>query len=108
LFLHTEKNILIETNRYGVSKLLEVFFVREIASRITASSKPKIIVNCMTPGACRSEFDRESTGFAKLFGLLLQLLVARTTEAGSRTLVAGIAAGQESHGEYMADCIVAR
>jgi hypothetical protein len=62
----------------------------------------------MTPGACRSEFDRESTGFAKLFGLLLQLLVARTTEAGSRTLVAGIAAGQESHGEYMADCVVAR
>ena len=62
----------------------------------------------MTPGACRSEFNRESTGIAKLFGLLLQLLVARTTEAGSRTLVAGIAVGEESHGAYMADCVVAR
>jgi retinol dehydrogenase-12 len=103
-------NILIEIkqNRYGVSKLLQVFFVREIASRITASTKPRVTINCKTPGACRSEFDRESTGIAKLFGLLLQLLVARTTEAGSRTLVAGIAAGEASHGAYMADCVVAR
>ena len=35
-------------------------------------------------------------------------LIARTTEVGSRTLVAGAAAGMESQGGYMADCVVAR
>ena len=62
----------------------------------------------MTPGACRSDFFREVTGFAKLFLDFSKLIFARTTEAGSRTLVAGIAAGEESHGAYMADCVVAR
>jgi len=39
--------------------------------------------------------------------IFMNMLVARTTEAGSRTLVAGLAAGEESHGKYMADCRVA-
>lgn len=33
---------------------------------------------------------------------MLESVVARTTEAGSRTLVAAIAAGEESCGSYMA------
>ena len=32
-------------------------------------------------------------------------LMARTTEVGSRTLVAGACAGEGSHGKYMADCV---
>lgn len=65
---------------------------------------PEVIVNCMTPGACKSDFDRESTGIGKLMGGIMAALLARTTEAGARTLVAGIEAGVESHGGYMADC----
>lgn len=61
----------------------------------------------MTPGACKSDFHREDQGFDKFKKWLLSALLARSTEAGSRTLVAGIAAGEESHGEYMADCLVA-
>ena len=60
----------------------------------------------MTPGACVSEFDRESKGLAVLMNKILYAIVARTTEAGSRTLVAAIAAGEESQGGYMADCHV--
>ncbi len=34
------------------------------------------------------------------------LVLARTTEVGSRTLFAGTVAGEESHGMYMHDCRV--
>jgi hypothetical protein len=34
---------------------------------------------------------------------LFKLILARSTEVGSRTLVAGISAGLESHGAYMSD-----
>ncbi len=87
---------------------MEIFFVRELAKRINDSKKSKIIVNCMTPGACISDFDRESTGLKALLKALAGSIIARSTEAGSRTLVAGAAAGEESHGKYMADFAVRR
>jgi hypothetical protein len=61
----------------------------------------------MTPGACKSDFDRESTGFARFMGNIMSAVLARSTEIGSRTLIAGLAAGEESHGSYMADCRIA-
>jgi NAD(P)-dependent dehydrogenase (short-subunit alcohol dehydrogenase family) len=97
----------MSSGRYAVTKLLEVFFVRELGARIETSKKPKVLVNCMTPGACRSDFDRESTGLRKMVFRVMAALIARTTEMGSRTLVAGAAAELESQGGYMADCIVA-
>lgn len=83
--------------------------MRELASRSTRgpeSTTPTVIINCMTPGACKSDFDRESTGVGRTISHIMAAIIARTTEAGSRTLVAGIAAGEESHGSYMADCRV--
>lgn len=58
----------------------------------------------MTPGACKSDFHREAGGLGALIQKLMEAGVARTTEAGSRALVAGIVAGKESNGGYMADC----
>lgn len=90
--------------RYGVTKLLEVLAVRELASIITLSEKPRVIVNCLTPGACHSDFGRERSSWIKVAVFeVAKFLLARTTEVGSRTLVAGAEAGEESHGEYMAD-----
>jgi retinol dehydrogenase-12 len=60
----------------------------------------------MTPGACKSDFDRESTGVGRIISNLMSAIIARTTEVGSRTLVAAVAAGEESQGSYMADCRV--
>ncbi len=37
---------------------------------------------------------------------IAKALIARTTEVGSRTLVYSAAAGPESHGQYMSECIV--
>lgn len=90
--------------RYNVSKLLEVFFVRELAARTTANSKPDVIINYLNPGLCHSELGRDAG-----WGLyLMKLAIARTTEYGSRTLVHAAYAGPESHGQYMSDCGVAK
>ncbi|RMZ82606.1 hypothetical protein DV738_g1677, partial [Chaetothyriales sp. CBS 135597] len=54
------------------------------------------------PGLCHSALGRES-GWAFA---TVKFLMARTTEVGSRTLVAAAAAGRESHGKYMRDSVV--
>jgi hypothetical protein len=37
---------------------------------------------------------------------VVKLLLARATEVGGRTLVAAASAGEESHGQYMSECVV--
>ena len=106
--LNDEANAQMGLERYATSKLLQVLIVRELAARVTAKDPETApIINCMTPGACKSEFDRESSGIARLAFLVVQSIIARSTEVGSRTLVDGIVADKESHGAYMADCHVA-
>lgn len=41
-----------------------------------------------------------------VLGWIGKRLIGRTTEMGSRTLVAAASAGEESHGKYMTDCLV--
>lgn len=86
--------------RYPLSKLLEVLFVRELVSR---TSQPPVIT-LINPGFCKTELSRDAKGFqAWRFAVMLAIL-ARSSEAGSRTLLVGAAAGPESHGKYMSDC----
>lgn len=75
--------MLTSGSRYAVTKLIEVFFVRELAARIESSQKSNIIVNCLTPGACRSDFDRESTDLSRMVHQVLARLIGRSTEVGS-------------------------
>jgi NAD(P)-dependent dehydrogenase (short-subunit alcohol dehydrogenase family) len=85
-------------NRYQVSKLLEVFCIREMASL----SHAPVTINNVNPGLCHSELSRESG-----WGLyLLKLFLARTTEQGSRTLVHAGSAKEDTHGAYLSDCAV--
>jgi hypothetical protein len=49
---------------------------------------------------------RELTREIKWLVWLLHLLLARSTEVGSRTLVDATTSGPESHGEYKSDCQV--
>ena len=87
-------------DRYYVSKLLEIFVVREMASR-TGSSYP-VTINCLNPGFCHSELGREAGWNLYIMGLLL----ARSTEVGSRTIVAAAEVGPGSHGMYMSESLV--
>lgn len=93
-------------NRYFVSKLLEILIVREIAPSLRDSP---VILNVLNPGLCYSGFAaQDGGGMIKDAGIAVFMLVmgARTTEVGSRTLVAAAAAGRESHGKYMYDGLV--
>lgn len=82
--------------RYPTSKLMEVFVVREMAARRPRESYP-VTINLVNPGLCESELNRDGNMGVRI----MKALLARTTETGSRTLVAGAAGGPETHGEYM-------
>ncbi|KAI1113104.1 NAD(P)-binding protein [Nemania sp. NC0429] len=92
--------------QYPLSKLLGVFALRSIAAEYPSSSYP-VIINGVSPGLCHSELSREATGMQKVAFGVMKTLLARTTEEGSRTLVAAGIAGPESHGQYLEDCKVA-
>ena len=95
-----EKSTADMDKRYPVSKLLEVFAVRQIAVERPANTYP-VTVNSLNPGFCHSELAREAGGWGIW---AMKLLLARTTEAGSRTLVHAAGAGAETHGQYLSDC----
>ncbi|KAL8947173.1 MAG: hypothetical protein Q9222_006511 [Ikaeria aurantiellina] len=87
--------------RYPLSKLLEVFYCRELATHMQHDGKQSnVIHNFVTPGLCHSELAREAG-----WGLaIMKFFLARTTEAGSRNYIAATTAGMESHGKYVDSC----
>jgi NAD(P)-dependent dehydrogenase (short-subunit alcohol dehydrogenase family) len=84
------------SERYPTSKLLEVLVVRALAPKLEGSG---VVLNMLNPGLCRSQLGREG----HILLSILTPLLARTTEVGSRTLVAAAQMGEESHGKYMTD-----
>lgn len=90
--------------RYQLSKLLQIFCVRELAARSKASGKSNVIIDCTNPGLCHSELSREGI----LILEIVKFLLARTTEHGSRSMVNAAASGQETHGTYLSDCRVSK
>ncbi len=85
--------------RYPTSKLLEILVVRQIAPMLQSSG---VILNMLNPGLCHSELARDGPAILRV----AKFLLARTTEVGSRTLVAAAVSGPESHGKYMSDAKV--
>lgn len=94
--------------RYNLSKLLENFIVRELASRISASASTKafVVVNTVNPGFRESALRREVTGIQGAAIAVFEFLVQRKTAVGARTLVHAAGSGKESHGKYLSDCHV--
>ncbi len=95
-------------NRYPTSKLLEVLFVRALAEQVSKVShaSERVIINLVNPGFCRTSLSRDATGFMKIMFWLMKLVIGRTVEVGSRTLVASAIGGPETHGKYMSECVV--
>lgn len=87
-------------HRYLVSKLLEVFYCRELATRMQKQGKPDVTLNFVTPGLCQSELTREGS----LQTEILKFFLARTAEKGSRNYLWATQAGPESHGKYIGNC----
>ena len=75
------------------SIVLNVFFARELSERLR--DKP-LIVNTVDPGFCHSELARNMTGIGAWTMWLRKLLLARTTEQGSRQLVWACIGGKDN------------
>ncbi|KAF1988216.1 putative short-chain dehydrogenase [Aulographum hederae CBS 113979] len=85
-------------SRYPLSKLLIIYAIRELASRVDY-----VAINTPNPSFCKSGLVGEDPGFGtKLF----EKVLARSTEMGSRALVHGALSGKESHGQYLTNCHV--
>ncbi|KAF8903502.1 short-chain dehydrogenase [Gymnopilus junonius] len=83
-------------NRYAVTKLLNILFIRALNDRL--HRKP-VIVNAVNPGYCYSSFRRNFKGIRRLFDKLMELAVARTTEEGSRIPVWAAVGAEEKKDE---------
>lgn len=106
------------SDRYPVSKLLDIVGTKSLAEQISKdeNGEPLVIVNSLCPGLCHSELGRES-GWSLW---ILKQLLARTTEVGSRCLVHagaagnieqgekinGVDGGLDVHGKFLSDCVV--
>lgn len=86
--------------QYPASKLLELWIVRAITKQHPAKDLP-VTLNIVTPGLCHSDLGRDRNTWSFW---LFKLLLARSTEVGSRTLVHAGASGEETHGKYLIDC----
>lgn len=95
------------SNRYGISKLLEVLLVREIVSRLQKSNSAAqgVVVNLVSPGLCKSELDRRAEDPLVLRAIMFiaRLILERKTDVGARTFVLAAYAGPDSHGEFQSD-----
>ncbi|ORY10073.1 hypothetical protein BCR34DRAFT_358071 [Clohesyomyces aquaticus] len=109
--LNEEKGAAMD-DRYATSKLLLLYAVRSIAllSSPQSGSKSSVLINCMTPGLCKSSLFRDDLSFIlrTLQGFMMTLL-ARSTEVGGRALVDAVRPdlGEETHGAFLMDCRVA-
>jgi retinol dehydrogenase-12 len=87
--------------RYGVSKLFQILVVRHLTRTIMEDrTKFPVIINCVTPGLCRTELVKDMG----MIAVVLKLLLGRTVEVGSRTYVNAVGpVGEDSMGEYVLD-----
>ncbi|KAK8108350.1 short-chain dehydrogenase reductase family [Apiospora sp. TS-2023a] len=91
-------------DQYPASKLLTIFHVRGLAELHPASSGYPVTINLANPGFCESGLSRDAQGMmAVMFGAM-KLVLARTTEQGSRTIFHAATQGADTHGQYVDDC----
>jgi len=84
-------------DRYSVTKLLNVFWALELASRIP---QEEVIINLINPGSVDTGLHRDGNIFIQTFDRVL----GRSREEGGRLLIdAAVVKGAESHGKYLSE-----
>ncbi|KAJ7140939.1 hypothetical protein C8R44DRAFT_692833 [Mycena epipterygia] len=94
-------------NRYSLTKLLNVFFVRALSEHLRTAP---LIVNSVNPGFCKSDLGRDASLAVTAIFSIARAILAFTAEEGSRRLVWG-AVGQPANpdalrGQYLNQCRV--
>ncbi|KAF2477174.1 retinol dehydrogenase 12, partial [Lindgomyces ingoldianus] len=96
-------------DRYATSKLLLLYAVREMAARSPPTPGSDVIINFMTPGACKSDLFRDDLSWVFfMVQRIMMAIFARTTEVGGRTLTDAVRPdlSNEAHGAFLMDCRV--
>lgn len=90
-------------DRYFTSKLMVVLVVRELAERLDAcyAGASPVVANTANPGLCKSALFRSVPLYVRAISALGCFLLGRTCEEGARALLAAVAGGRESHGQYV-------
>ena len=73
--------------------MLNNFFARGLNERLRDKF---LIVNAVNPGFCHSGLTRNRTGISAWFAWLMKILLARTTEQGSRQLIWACIGGKDN------------
>ncbi|KAK2000975.1 short chain dehydrogenase [Colletotrichum falcatum] len=89
--------------RYAVTKLLQIFAIRQLATQLPAS-RTGVVVNLVSPGLCNTGLARYGRASFRLYFYLFNSVLGRTPEMGSRTILHALSAGVDSHGQYLSDC----
>lgn len=85
-----------------MSKLLNVFWCLELASRLPVE---EVIINLINPGSVDTGLHRDGNKFIQTFDRVL----GRTPEEGGRLLIdAAIVKGVETHGKYLSEAKLTR
>jgi len=99
--LNADKSASGMRRRYGVTKLFGVLLTRELAARMGNPDDQGVIVNCANPGFCVSDLIRDAPAWSRPLFFPLYLILARTTEMGSRAHIFAAAGSAATHGQYM-------
>ncbi|KAK3402675.1 hypothetical protein B0T20DRAFT_485373 [Sordaria brevicollis] len=101
-------------DQYFISKLLQIFLVRAWAERCPVA-KTGVTINCVQPGFVKSGLFKFDGSLMVAVAGVMQWVLARGTEGGSRCLVNAAGwgmgegkggKGENSHGKYLSDCRV--
>lgn len=105
------------SDRYKLTKLLQIMVVRQLAAKMRTSPKnDHVIINSFHPGLCNTDLFRSFALPLRIPHQLILRLVARSSEMGSRTLLAAALTSDEAegdektttHGRFMENCVVGR
>lgn len=84
-------------DRYSVTKLLNVFWMEELAGKINSD---EVVLNFLNPGLVDTGLHRDSGKVVRIMDWLL----AWTPQEGGRLLIdAAVVKGKESHGKYLSE-----
>lgn len=89
--------------RYALTKLIEECAVRRFAA-LCPVERTGVTVNMVAPGLCSTGLGRDATTFTKIMHETVRAMMARSAEVGSRTILHGLLAGDESHGKLLSGC----
>lgn len=80
-----------------------MYAVRELAA-ICPVERTGVVINTIAPGLVSTGLGSDASTKTKALFSVLRTLFARTAEEGSRTILHGVVAGQESHGKMLSGC----